>query len=489
MDLCWNVSGEPEVRGFEISRADRADGPFTLLHEDLYPDRFYSDFLGTNDLTRRYRVTAVLADDTRIESSAVSAATRAMTDGELLTSVQEATFRYFWDYAHPVSGLARERTGSGDTCTSGGTGFGLMATCVAVERGFVSREAAADRLNTMLRFLEERASRYHGAWAHWINGVTGATLPFSRYDDGGDIVETAYLAQGLLTLRRYFDRDDPGERELGSRATRLWEGIEWDWYLGEPPGKQLYWHWSPNHGWRMNHRIGGHFNECLIVYLLAIASPTHPVPADCYRLGWVGDPPTGYVNGHDYYGHHLAVGWPYGGPLFFTHCSFLGFDPRTWRDEFCDYFENNRAISRINRASCADNPQGFRGYSELLWGLTASDTPGGYMAHEPRHDNGTIAPTAALSAMPYVPAESMATLRCLYEQYGALIWGHCGFKDAFNLTQNWVGEGHLAIDQGPIVIMIENHLSGLCWRLFMANPEIPAALERMGWTKVNQTRP
>ncbi|MCP5521958.1 MAG: beta-glucosidase [Verrucomicrobiales bacterium] len=412
-----------------------------------------------------------------------------MTDEELLTSVQAATFRYFWDYAHPTSGLARERTGSGDTCTSGGTGFGLMAICVAAERGFVSRETAVERLNTLLSFLENRAERYHGAWAHWIHGATGNTIPFSRYDDGGDIVETAYLAQGLLTVRRCFDRETPDERELVARATRLWEGIEWDWYLGEPPGKQLWWHWSPNHGWRMNHRIGGHFNECLIAYLLAIASPTHPIPADCYRLGWVGEPPDGYLNGHEYYGQHLAVGWPYGGPLFFTHYSFLGFDPRAWRDEFCDYFANNRAISLINRAWCADNPHGFAVYSDLFWGLTASDDPDGYSAHEPRHDNGTIAPTAALSAMPYVPAESIATLRHLYEEHGARIWGHCGFKDAFNPTRDWVADGHLAIDQGPIIVMIENHRSGLCWRKFMANPEIPAALARMGWTRVSRTSP
>lgn len=485
-DLRWNVDSDAEVRGFHVSRADAATGPFSRLHQRLYADRFYSDFLGVNGLTRFYRVEAILTDGARAESSPVSARTRAMTDEELLTSVQAATFRYFWDYAHPASGLARERTGSSDTCTSGGTGFGLMATCVAVERGFVPRANAVERLNTMLRFLEERAERYHGAWAHWIHGATGVTIPFSRYDDGGDIVETAYLAQGLLTVRRYFDRNTPAERELAARATRLWEGIEWDWYLREADGKQLYWHWSPDHEWRMNHRIGGHFNECLIAYLLAIASPTHPIPPDCYWLGWVGEPPTGYLNGNDYYGHRLAVGWPFGGPLFFTHYSFLGFDPRAWRDEFCDYFENNRAISRVNRAWCADNPTGFKGYSGLLWGLTASDTPGGYSAHEPRHDNGTIAPTAALSAMPYVPVESLATLRHLYEEYGGKLWGHCGFKDAFNPSRDWVAKGHLAIDQGPIIVMIENHRSGLCWRLFMANPEIPAALKRMGWTPTHR---
>jgi hypothetical protein len=481
VDLRWDAPAGAD--GFVVRRATDVAGPFVRLHEGFYPERFFSDFLGTNGLTRFYRVEAWRGSTRVARSAPVRAETRAMSEEELLTSVQAATFRYFWDYAHPVSGLARERTGSGDTCTSGGTGFGLMAMCVAVERGFVSRREAAGRVTRILRFLEEKAIRYHGAWAHWIHGRTGATIPFSRYDDGGDLVETAYVAQALLTLRRFFTGDAPTEREIRERATRLWEGIEWDWYLQRPERRWLLWHWSPRYGWKMNHRIGGHFNECLITYLLAVASPTHPIPAACYRTGWTGDPPSHYVNGHTYYGHRLAVGMPYGGPLFFTHYSFLGFDPRQWRDDFCNYADNNRTIALIHRDYCAANPKGFRGYSARLWGLTASDTPGGYRAHSPTNDNGTIAPTAALASMPWTPEASRAALREFYVEHGARLWGHCGFKDAFNLSRDWVARGHLAIDQGPIIIMIENHRTGLCWRLFMANPEIPRALRRMGWRR------
>jgi len=285
-----------------------------------------------------------------------------------------------------------------------------------------------------------------------------------------------------LTVRQYFDGDDPTERAIRRIASRLWEEVEWDWFLRTPGGKRLFWHWSPNYGWKMNHAIGGHFNECMIVYLLAIASPTHPIPADCYEKGWVGDPPTGYVNGNTYYGHKLFVGWPLGGPLFFTHYSFLGFDPRG-RDAHCNYFENNRNHALIQQAYCRDNPQGHRGYSELVWGLTASDTPGGYKAHSPRSDNGTITPTAAISSIPYTPRESIATLRHFYEVYGERLWGEYGFRDAMNLDQDWTARGYLAIDQGTIGPMIENYRTGLCWRLFMANSEIDPMLEKIGWRK------
>jgi hypothetical protein len=406
-----------------------------------------------------------------------------MTDEQLLTSVQEAVFRYFWDYGHPVSGLAREGYGFGhctDVCTSGGTGMGLMALCVGADRKFVTRAEAAARALQILTFLEEKASRYHGAWSHWILGHTGATKPFSQYDDGGDLVETAYLVQGLLTVRQYFnDAKDPVEMEIRRRATRMWEEVEWSWYRQQLRSDVLYWHWSPNYEWKINMPIRG-YNECMIVYLLAIASPTHPVPASCYDRGWAK--PADYANGNTYYGYRQWVGPEKGGPLFFTHYSFLGFDPRNKRDSYCNYFENSRNISLINRAYCTENPRGYAGYSALVWGLTASFNPWGYNAHSPTNDNGTIAPTAALSAMPYVPNESLATLKHLYHTYGKDLWGPFGFTDAFNLSEKWFAPGYVAIDQGPIVVMIENYRTQLCWKLFMANPEIQPMLNAIGWT-------
>ncbi|MCP4258444.1 MAG: beta-glucosidase [Planctomycetes bacterium] len=480
IDLVWNI--DEQAGGYNIYRWDNRRSDWLKLNTKPHKPAVYSDFLGKNNQWCRYQIKSVLADGS--ESAASKQAivkSIAMNEEELLTSVQQATLRYFWEYGHPVSGLARERKGSRDTCTSGGTGFGMMAIMVGAQRGLIGRTEAAQRLLTMVRFLQEKASRYHGAWSHWLNGSTGKTKPFSRYDDGGDIVETAYLVEGMLTVRQYFNGDDKIEKELRERIRQLWFEVEWDWYLKTSDNKQLYWHWSPKYGWKMNHKIGGHFNECMIVYLLAIASPSHPIPADCYYEGWCGEPPDEYVNGNSYYGHKQWVGWPKGGPLFFTHYSFIGFDPRGKKDKYCNYFENNRNISLINRAYCMENPDNHKGYSNLVWGLTASDTPGGYRAHEPRRNNGTITPSAALSAMPYVPEESIATLKHFYYELGDKLWGEFGFRDAFNLDKNWFAESYLAIDQGPIVCMIENYRTGLCWKMFMSNPEIPVMLKKIGW--------
>ncbi|MBW7992666.1 MAG: hypothetical protein FVQ84_21980 [Planctomycetes bacterium] len=344
IDLVWN--SDEQAAGYNIYRTDNGRSSWIKLNIKLHKPSVYSDFLGGNDQQYSYQVKSVLADGSKSAvSQTASAKSRAMNEEELLTSVQQATLRYFWEYGHPVSGLARERKGSGDTCTSGGTGFGMMAIMVGAERGLIGRTEAAERLLTMVRFLQEKATRYHGAWSHWLSGSTGKTRPFSRYDDGGDLVETAYLVEGMLTVRQYFNKDNSIEKELRERITQLWHEVEWGWYLQRPDSKQLYWHWSPKYGWKMNHKIGGHFNECMIVYLLAIASPSHPISADCYYEGWCGEPATEYVNGNSYYGYKQWVGWPKGGPLFFTHYSFIGFDPRGKKDKYCNYFENNRNIS------------------------------------------------------------------------------------------------------------------------------------------------
>ena len=485
IDLRWSFDPDPNLAGYNIYRAHSEEGPFTRLNEFVHTVSVYSDFFGVNDQTYHYYVTSVaIRGGGESEPSNIASATScAMTDEQLLTSVQEAVFRYFWDYGHPVSGLAREGYALGhstDTCTSGGTGMGLMALCVGAERGFVTRAEAADRTLQIMAFLEEQCSRYHGAWSHWINGATGETKPFGAYDDGGDLVETAYVVQGMLTARRYFDDpNDPVETEIRSRATRMWEEVEWSWYVQNRASDVLYWHWSPNHGWHINHAIRG-YNECMITYLLAIASPTYPIRASYYYSGWA--PAAGYANGNTYYGYRQWVGPEKGGPLFFTHYSHLGFDPRHKSDQYCNYFDNSRNISLINRAHCIENPLGHVGYSPSVWGLTASFNPWGYSAHCPTNDNGTIAPTAALSAMPYVPTESMAALKEFYHTYGDRLWGPFGFFDAFNLTQDWFAPGCVAIDQGPIIIMIENYRTQLCWDLFMANPEIQPMLDAIGWT-------
>lgn len=403
-----------------------------------------------------------------------------LTDSALLDVVQKQTFRYFWDFAHPVSGLSRERSNITDygpeVVTTGGTGFGIMSLIVATERKWIGRDTATKFLLKMVNFLL-KADSYHGVFPHWLDGATGKTIPFSRKDDGADLVETSYLFQGLLCAKQYFNADNRVERELRNRINWMWNGIEWNWFTkgGE---EVLYWHWSPDNGWAMNFPVRG-FNECLIMYVLAASSEEYAVPAAVYHRGWAQS--NFFKNGKDFYGIKLPLGFDYGGPLFFSHYSFLGLDPRGLKDRYADYWEQNRNHTLINREHCIRNPNKFKGYGADSWGLTASDTYNGYMAHSPTEDNGTISPTAAISAFPYTPEYSMQALKNFYFKRGDKLWSQYGFVDAFNDSRNWVAKSHLAIDQGPIIVMIENYRSGLLWRLFMSNPEIQRGLKKLGF--------
>jgi hypothetical protein len=399
-----------------------------------------------------------------------------ISDAALLDLVQGQTFKYFWDYAEPVSGMARERNGSGNLVTSGGSGFGLMAIIVGMDRSFISRADGIARLDKILDFLET-ADRFHGAWSHWIDGTNGNVIPFSADDNGGDLVETAFLIQGLLTFRQYLDPGNTTEKALIDRINVLWHGVEWDWYRKNNE-EVLYWHWSPDKAWIMNHQIRGH-NETLITYVLAASSPTHTIPASVYVNGYARN--GAIQNGASYYGIPLPLGEPYGGPLFFTHYSFLGLDPRNLDDAYADYWTQNVSHSQINHAYSVANPKNWVGFSDESWGLTASDNQSGYNAHSPTNDLGVITPTAALSSFPYTPEESMKALRFFYYKIGDRLWGQYGFYDAYNLTEQWTANSYLAIDQGPIIVMIENYRTGLLWELFMSAPEVQGGLTKLGF--------
>ncbi len=475
IDIKWTKNTEDDLAGYYVYKKE--GDTYTRIGNVPNHDFYFTDFTGQG-VSNTYVVTAYDESNNESEKSAeFSATTSALNDEQFLDMLQEATFRYFYDYAHPVSGLTRERYGSDETCTIGGSGFGVMAIIAGIERGFISREEGAAHILKMVNFLES-ADRFHGAWSHWVNGETGATIPFSQKDDGGDLVETAFMIQGLLAARQCFDSDNSTETTIKDKITTLWEGVEWDWYRQTESSNYLYWHWSPNYDFQMNMRLLGP-NETMITYLLAIASPTHSIPASMYHDGWASS--SNYVNGNSFYGIELPVGWNNGGPLFFAHYSFLGFDPRDIKDAYCNYFINNRNHTLINRAYCIDNPKGYAGYNESTWGLTASDDPFGYSAHEPNNDNGTITPTAALSSFPYTPEESMAAFKNFYYNYGESLWGSYGFRDAFNPSNDWTASSYIAIDQGPIIVMIENYRSGLLWNLFMSNPEIQPMLDAIGF--------
>ncbi len=407
-----------------------------------------------------------------------------LPDAELFEAVQRQTFRFFWEGAHPGSGLARDRRTIGeavrnvpdDRVTIGGSGFGVMALIVAVERGWVTREAAVERMGLIVRALY-RARCYHGTFPHFMNGSTGETIRFGRKDDGGDVVETSLLFMGLLCARQYFNRDIATEADVRGRITQLWDAVEWNWYT-QGGREVLYWHWSPYNGWAMDHEVRG-WNECLITYVLAASSQRYGIEPNVYHRGFADG--RGFLNGKSYYGIELPLGMPYGGPLFFTHYSFCGLDPRGLKDRYADYWDLNTRHVRINRAHCIANPHKYEGYGESCWGLSASDDPAGYDAHAPDNDNGTISPTAALASLPYAPGEVTQVLRHFLKRYGAKIWNRYGFVDAFSERLNWYADTYIAIDQGPIVVMMENHRTGLLWKLFMSIPEIQAGLRKLGF--------
>jgi hypothetical protein len=425
-----------------------------------------------------------------VKSSIDSTRTR-ISDDSLLTLVEYKTFRYFWDGAEPVSGMARERYHSDNIypendkniVTSGGSGFGLMALVVGMERGFITRSEGIQRLEKVISFLE-KADKFHGALPHWLNGETGKVKPFGMKDDGADLVETAYLMQGLITVKQYLHTDIPAEKLLANRIDSLWKGVEWNWFTrnGE---KVLYWHWSPNYGWEMNFPVKG-YNECLILYIMAASSPSFSPSAAVYHQGWARN---GEIRSSaEKYGHKLILkhnfAEEYGGPLFWSHYSYLGLDPRNLFDEYANYWDLCRNHALINYQWCVENPKKYKGYGSDCWGLTASYSIHGYSAHAPgmNADLGVITPTAALSSFPFTPEQSMKALNYFYYNLGDKIWGEFGFYDAFSEQFNFYPKRYLAIDQGPIVSMIENYRTGLLWKLFMSSPDVQNGLKKLGFS-------
>ncbi|HMJ45775.1 MAG TPA: glucoamylase family protein [Ferruginibacter sp.] len=401
-----------------------------------------------------------------------------ITDNQLLDKVQQQTFKYFWDLGHPVSGMARERNSSGELVTTGGTGFGVMAIITAASRNFITRTEGRDRILKIANFLTSNAVRYHGAFSHWINGTTGATMPFSSNDNGADIVETSFLLEGMICARQYFNTADPVETDLRNKINGLVNGVQWNWFR-QNSQNVLYWHWSPDKNWIINAQVRG-WNEALMTYVLASSSLTDSIPKIVYDNGWAGN--GGIRNDNTYYGYTLPLGPSNGGPLFFEHFSFQAINPNGLADVYANYQVQATNHTKINYEYCKANPRGWFGYSALCWGLTSSDIPNGYSANEPNNDKGVIAPTAALSSMPYTPAESMAALKFFYYKLGDKLWGDYGFYDAFKLSDPWFANSTLAIDQGPIIVMIENYRSGLLWNLFTSAPEIKNGMRRLGFT-------
>ena len=424
-----------------------------------------------------------------VESAAVEKDAVQQDDSTIFKTVQQQYFQYFWDGAEPNSGMARERfhvdnnypENDKNIVTSGGAGFGVMAILAGIERQFISREEGRARFQKIVDFLA-KADRFHGAWPHWLNGETGRVKPFSPNDNGGDLVETCYMLQGLLCVRQYFKDGNESEKKLAADIDRLWKEVDFQWYRHNR--NVLYWHWSPDKAWIMNFPVKG-YNECLILYIMGASSPTYGVPAKVYHEGWARGGQIRADSSRDF-GYSLAldhIKMKNGGPLFWSQYSYLGLDPRGLKDKYADYWKENTDQSLINYQWCVTNPKNYKGYGPDNWGLTASYSVKGYSAHAPdeKEDLGVISPTAALSAFPYTPRESMAAMKHWYNDMKDKLWGPYGFYDAFSETDNWFPNHYLAIDQGPAIVMMENYRSGLLWNLFMSCPEVQIGLKKLGF--------
>jgi hypothetical protein len=483
IDLRWSGINKADIV-YEVQRSAKRSGLFKKINQEPLRWKLFSDFTGKTTSKYYYRVRMLKLQKTKKRkeknrkilgkgpwSTIVEGRSRRSTPAQFMTEVQAASFRYFYDYAHPVSGLAREGSHRGyDLVAIGVSGFGLFNLGVGVERKFITRQQGAARALKILRFLDTKAQRYHGAFPHWMNGKTGEIIRFGKKQDGVDIVETSFLMHGMLFLREYFNRNNIMEREIRKLADKIWRGVQWNKFV---KGSHIMWNWSPTTGWDvLKLKVGG-FNEAQITYLLAMASPTHPIKPELYRKGWIGKH---YVNERKHYGIKIYLNKGIGPPLFFTHYSYLGFDPKQIYCNGKSYFAHFRALAQVQKKYAMENPGGYKDYGRL-WGLTASMGPDGYRAFRPgERDNGTITPTAALSSMPYTPNESKDFMKYLYLKYKGKVWGEFGFFDALNPSRDFYPRKYLGLDTGTIAPMIENYRTGLCWKTFMKAPEIKKLL-------------
>jgi exo beta-1,2-glucooligosaccharide sophorohydrolase (non-reducing end) len=495
VDLAWRPNAESDLLGYRVYRAENSAEYLPISSRPAFYQRAVN-FVGDKSPELSYCITAVdVTGNESAPSNVAAARTRPHSDDELLSMVQEGCFRYYWEANNKPSGMALEiLPGDEQLVALGASGFGIGALVVGAERGFAPREQIAERLLKILRFLE-RADRFHGVWPHFLHGETGrVTALFGKYDNGSDLVETAFLMQGLLIARQYFDRDNPAEQKIRARITKFWREVEWDWHRRDPESPVLYWHWSPEHAWKISHPLIG-WNETMIIYLLAIASPTHGVPAEMFHTGFAGTDERAinyrrnwsrttagdhYVNGRTFAGHKIDVGCGNGGELFFNQFSFHGFDPRGKRDRYTNYARNNRNIALVSRAYAIENPRKRTGYGPDCWGFSAGVNNGGGRPL-PRDDNGTICSSAAIGVFPFTPDESLAALKHFYRELGPKVWGVYGFHDGFNETEQWFDEVYMGLNQAQIVVMIENQRTGLPWKCFMANPEMAPMLEAIGF--------
>jgi hypothetical protein len=407
---------------------------------------------------------------------------RAQTTAALLDTVQHSSFLYFWSEANPANGLIRDRSTSGSPASIAATGFGLSSICIAVDHGWVTREAGRDRVLTTLQtfWTEPQGSGangfigYKGLFYHFLDMTTSVRTWTSELST----IDTALLFAGILDAKQYFTGSDPAETEIRALADSIYYRADWEFMRNGAQG--IYMGWKPGTGYS-GYGLWQGYNEAMILYLLALGSPTHPVPTSTWNY-WMSGYQWSTLYGQSYYIFAPLFGHQY------THCwvDFRQVQDAVMRARGITYFENSRRATLAQRAYAIANPGGWVGYSDSLWGLTASDIKGGYNARgapPALNDDGTITPTAPIGSIAFSPDEVIPVVRNMFQNY-PLLWGSYGFRDAFNLSLNpvWYDTDYVGIDQGPIVMMIENHLTGSIWDRFMLNPDIQMGLTRAGFT-------
>jgi hypothetical protein len=482
--LHWAPIVDSHLAGYHVYRVSAATGLLEQPRSLLLTNHFV-DFGVENGLTYRYWVRAVDTGGWESPDSATIMVTpHVLNDEAFLDLVQRTAFDYFWYETNPQNGLVKDRSSDASLASIAAVGFGLSALTVGIDRGWISREAGRDRVLTTLAFLwnspqgpEAGVTGYKGFYYHFLDMQTGRRVQDAELST----IDTALLLGGVLHVQQYFDQLDATEAKIRALANDLYRRVEWSWM--QVRLEKMCHGWTPETGF-LPYDWGG-YNEAMILYLLALGSPTFPISANAWTA-W-----TSSYAWQTHYGQAFVV-FP---PLFGHQYSHLWIDFRNiqdayMRDKGLDYFENSRRATLANRAYAIANPHGWADYGENVWGLTASDIPSSYRARgapPPESDDGTITPTAAGGSFAFTPRESLAALRYMYATYRTQLWGPYGFKDAFNPTQKWFATDYLAIDQGPIALMIENYRTGRIWNVFMQHTAIQRGLERAVFTPVTPT--
>jgi hypothetical protein len=481
--LHWDQSTDPTLAGYDVYRSANSTGPFTLQNTSLLPSAGFCDLHVVNGETNYYEVTAV---DTSTNASSPSAVLAAVANpftntDQFLDYVQETDFDYFWYWANPLNGLVPDRSELTSTASISAVGFGLTAIGIAIDHGWITRSQGVARvLTTLNTFLQGPQGTnatgvigYNGWFYHFLDMNTAL-----RADSELSSIDTSLLLAGILYDKQYFDGTNADETSIRTMASEIFNRVNWTWMANGTNGVSMAWY--PTTGFSGSYWIG--YCEGMIIYCLGLGTSTTPLPASCWSL-WT----SGYIWTTNY-----GQAYVYFPPLFTYEYSHCWIDFRHIADAYMNnhsstYFENSRRAALAQVAYSTANPNHEVGYTSNVWGLTASDGPNGYAVHglpPEGFDDGTIAPTAAGGAMAFTPEYSEPTLNYFYTHYRPHIWTAYGFRDAFNLGQGWYDVDELGIDQGPIVIMIENYRTQRPWQLFMQNPEVTNGLQRAGFVSL-----